>query len=182
MKRPCTLVRATGLALTLAVLATPLPAMAADALPEFTHRAPADWINSPPLTVAGLRGKAVLVEFWTFDCINCLRTLPWIRATEMRYRAQGLVVVAVHTPELPRERLPANVRAAVKRLGIEAPVMIDGDFSYWKALGNQYWPAVHLYDRAGRHVLTEIGELHPGTPRARRVEVAIEQALAGSAR
>lgn len=180
MKPIATLSLATSFAL--AALATPLPAMAADRLPEFTHRAPADWINSAPLTVAGLRGKAVLVEFWTFDCINCLRTVPWVRATEARYRAQGLVVVAVHTPELPQERLPANVRAAVKRLGIEVPVMIDGDFSYWKALGNQYWPAVHLYDRAGRHVLTEIGELHPGTPRARRVEVAIEQALAGSAR
>lgn len=169
-------------AAALAGLASPLPATAADRLPEFTHAAPADWINSPPLTAAGLRGKAVLVEFWTFDCINCLRTVPWIRATEARYRAQGLVVIAVHTPELPRERLPANVRAAVQRLGIVAPVMIDDDYSYWHALGNQYWPAVHLYDRAGRRVLTEIGELHGGTPRARRVEAAIERALGSSPR
>jgi thiol-disulfide isomerase/thioredoxin len=105
-----------------------VPAMATDA-PEFTHRAPADWINSAPLTLASLRGSVVLVEFWTFDCYNCRNTLPWLKAIHDEYGPRGLTVVSVHTPELEQERVPANVQAAVKKLGITYPVMIDGDYS-----------------------------------------------------
>jgi len=86
--------------------------------PELPHQAPADWINSAPFTLASLRGSVVLVEFWTFDCYNCRNTLPWLKAVQAEYGPRGLKVVSVHTPELPQERDPENVRAAVKKLGI----------------------------------------------------------------
>ena len=145
--------------------------------PEFTHRQASEWINSPPLTLAGLRGKVVLVEFWTFDCINCRRTLPWLAAMHERYRDDGLVIVSVHTPEFERERDPANVQAAVRQLEIAHPVMIDNDFSYWKALGNRYWPAFYLIGRSGRIEATEIGELHLREARGRRFEASIASLL-----
>jgi thiol-disulfide isomerase/thioredoxin len=106
--------------------------------PEFPHQAATDWINSAPLTLASLRGSVVLVEFWTFDCYNCRNTLPWLKSIHAEYGSRGLKVVSVHTPELEQERNPANVRAAVKELGITYPVMIDGDHSYWRAMKNRY--------------------------------------------
>ena len=100
--------------------------------------------------MAGLRGKVVLVDFWTYSCINCLRTLPHLKAWDAAYRSSGLVIVGVHTPEFAFEHVPANVRAAVKRLGVRYPVAIDNDFGTWTAWGNQYWPAEFLVDRNGR--------------------------------
>ncbi len=147
-------------------------------LPEFTHRNAADWINSGPLTLEGLKGQVVLLEFWTFDCINCRRTLPWLKAVHARYGDEGLVIVAVHSPEFAAEREPDNVRTAVRRLGIEYPVMLDADFSYWNALGNRYWPAIYLVDRKGRVAAHEIGELHQGTARGDGVEQEIRRLLA----
>lgn len=146
--------------------------------PEFTHHATADWINSPPLTLQALRGDVVLVEFWTFDCYNCRNTLPWLKAIHAEYAAQGLKVVSVHTPELPQERVPDNVRAAVTELGITYPVMIDGDSSYWRALENRYWPAFYLVDRDGHIALAAFGELHRGTDRGDRMEARIRELLA----
>jgi thiol-disulfide isomerase/thioredoxin len=150
--------------------------MAADA-PEFTHSAVTDWINSPPLELASLRGSLVLVEFWTFDCYNCRNTLPWLKAIHAEYGPRGLKVVSVHTPELPQERIPANVRAAVKDLGITYPVMLDGDFSYWRAMNNRYWPAFFLVDADGKIALTAIGELHRGSKRGDAMEAAIRERL-----
>jgi len=151
-------------------------AMAADA-PEFTHTATADWINSPPLTLASLRGSVVLVEFWTFDCYNCRNTLPWLKAIHSEYGPRGLKVVSVHTPELEQEKIPANVRTAVKELAITYPVMIDGNYSYWRALNNRYWPAFYLIDRDGKIVLTAFGELHRGDKRGDAMEAAISKRL-----
>jgi thiol-disulfide isomerase/thioredoxin len=161
-------------------ICTGVPGIAAAApavAPEFTHRQASEWINSAPLTLAGLRGKVVLVEFWTFDCINCRRTLPWLHAMHERYRDDGLVIVSVHTPEFERERDPANVRAAVRQLEIAYPVMIDNDFSYWKALNNRYWPAFYLIGRSGKIEATEIGELHLNQPRGRRFEASLARLL-----
>jgi thiol-disulfide isomerase/thioredoxin len=154
------------------------PSPAAAIAPEFSHTATADWINSAPLTLAGLRGKVVLVEFWTFDCINCLRSGAWLKKTAADKAAAGLVVVGVHTPELPQEKLPDNVRAAVRRLGIRYPVMIDLDYAYWHAMHNQYWPAFYLIDRDGRLRGSTYGELHVGETRALQVERALDQLLA----
>lgn len=147
------------------------------AAPEFTHARATDWINSAPLTLAGLRGKVVLVEFWAFECVNCLASSAWVESIARDRAAAGLVVVGVHTPELRDERSPENVRAAVARLGIRYPVMLDTDYSYWEALHNQYWPAFYLIGRDGLLHGSAIGELHIGEGPARKVEAAIDQLL-----
>ena len=146
--------------------------------PELTHADPASWINSPPLTLAGLRGSVVLIEFWTFDCINCVRSLPWLSAMHERYREQGLVIVSVHTPEFSHERDAANVREAVDRLDVAYPVMLDADSSYWNALENRYWPAFYLVGPTGRIEATAIGELHLGDERGEGFEGEIRSLLA----
>ena len=145
--------------------------------PEFTHRAAADWINSAPLTLTGLRGKVVLVEFWAFECVNCLNSSSWVESVARSRADTGLVVVGVHTPELPAEKSPENVRRAVARLGIRYPVMIDGDYSYWEALHNHYWPAFYLIGRDGLLYGSAVGELHSGESAAKGVEAVIDQLL-----
>lgn len=109
-----------------------------------------EWLNSAPLTAEVLRGKVVLVNFWTYSCINCLRTLPYVRAWAERYRDQGLVVIGVHTPEFAFERRTANVRRAAAELGVSYPIAIDNSFGIWRAFGNQYWPALYFVDAEGR--------------------------------
>jgi cytochrome c biogenesis protein CcdA/thiol-disulfide isomerase/thioredoxin len=108
------------------------------------------WLNSAPLTAADLRGKVVLVDFWTYSCINCLRTLPYVKAWAAKYRDQGLVVVGVHAPEFAFERDVANVRKAVQDLGIGYPVAIDNQYAIWRAYANRYWPAHYFIDAQGR--------------------------------
>jgi cytochrome c biogenesis protein CcdA/thiol-disulfide isomerase/thioredoxin len=113
-----------------------------------------DWINTSPLSIAALHGKVVLVDFWTYSCINCLRTLPHLKAWYAAYHKDGLEIVGVHTPEFAFEHVSSNVRAAVKRLGVVYPVVQDNDYRTWAAYGNQYWPAEYLIDRSGevRHI------------------------------
>ena len=118
------------------------------ALPGFAGAT--EWLNSPPLTPQALRGKVVLVVFWTFNCYNCLNALPHVREWAEKYRGRGLVVVGVHTPELPFERDVGNVRNAVARLKITYPVAIDNGYAIWKAFGNEYWPAAYFIDAEGR--------------------------------
>jgi peptide-methionine (R)-S-oxide reductase len=116
------------------------------------------WINSPPLTARDLKDKVVLVDFWTFECGNCLNALPHVKALEAKYRDRGLVVVGVHSPELAEERPAANVEAAVKRLGVVYPVALDADYRIWKAFHNEYWPAVYIVDAQGRIRYQHAGE------------------------
>jgi cytochrome c biogenesis protein CcdA/thiol-disulfide isomerase/thioredoxin len=116
------------------------------------------WINSKPLTLEGLRGRVVLIDFWTYSCINCLRTLPYIKAWDDRYRASGLTIVGVHTPEFAFERVPANVRENSKELGLKYPIALDSDYGTWNAWHNQYWPAKYLIDRRGHVRLYHFGE------------------------
>ncbi len=134
----------------------------AGALPDYGAAPPlhADgaWINSEPLTLAALRGKVVLVDFWTYSCINCLRTLPHLKAWYAAYHRQGLVIVGVHTPEFAFEHVTSNVRAAVQRLGIDYPVVQDNRFKTWDNYANQYWPAEYLIDRSGHVRHTHFGE------------------------
>jgi thiol-disulfide isomerase/thioredoxin len=108
------------------------------------------WLNSPPLTVAGLRGKVVLVDFWTYTCINWLRTLPYVRAWAERYKQHGLVVIGVHTPEFDAEHDLDNVRRAVKELRVDYPVAVDNDYAIWSAFDNHYWPALYFVDAQGK--------------------------------
>ncbi|GLK49886.1 cytochrome C biogenesis protein DipZ [Brevundimonas intermedia] len=117
-------------------------------LPAFTGAT--TWINSPPLTPQQLRGKVVVVDFWTYSCINCLRALPYVRAWAEKYKDQGLVVIGVHTPEFAFEKSETNVRDAVRRLGVDYPVAMDNDFAIWRAFKNQYWPAHYFIDAQGR--------------------------------
>jgi thiol-disulfide isomerase/thioredoxin len=108
------------------------------------------WLNSPPLTAAGLRGRVVLVNFWTYTCINWLRQLPYIRAWAEKYRQHGLVVLGVHTPEFDVEHDLDNVGRAIKNLRVDYPVVIDNDYAVWDAFGNRYWPALYFVDIQGR--------------------------------
>jgi cytochrome c biogenesis protein CcdA/thiol-disulfide isomerase/thioredoxin len=116
------------------------------------------WLNSPPLTAQALKGKVVLVDFWTYSCINCLRTLPYVKAWAEKYRDQGLVVIGVHTPEFAFERDAGNVTKAMKDLGITYPVAIDNDYKVWRAFNNQYWPAHYFADAQGRIRYHHFGE------------------------
>jgi thiol-disulfide isomerase/thioredoxin len=128
------------------------------------------WLNTPggrPLSLAGLRGKVVLVDFWTYSCINCVRTLPYLRAWNARYASRGLVIVGVHTPEFAFEHVVSNVRNAVHDYGIRYPVAIDDDYETWSAWGNEYWPADYLIGRRGDVRLVHFGEGdYAGTERA----------------
>jgi thiol-disulfide isomerase/thioredoxin len=108
------------------------------------------WLNSPPLTAAGLRGRVVLVDFWTYTCINWLRTLPYLRAWADKYGDHGLVVIGVHTPEFDVEHDLDNVRRAVAELRVDYPVAIDNDYAVWDAFNNRYWPALYLVDAQGQ--------------------------------
>ncbi len=116
------------------------------------------WINSPPLTIAGLRGKVVLVEFWTHQCINCMRVLPHTVKWHRHYKDQGLVVIGVHTPETESEARPEAVQAAIRKFGIEFPVALDDRFTTWEAYGAQAWPTTYLIDRRGTIIRKHIGE------------------------
>lgn len=116
------------------------------------------WLNSAPLDWTQLRGKVVLLDFWTYDCINCRNSLPYVNQWAQRYAEQGLVVVGVHTPEYPRERIVANVRQAIKQLGIRHPVAIDNQYQVWSAFGNQYWPAHYFIDAEGHIRHAHMGE------------------------
>jgi thiol-disulfide isomerase/thioredoxin len=145
---------AAGIALSAAAsaatLSRPIPA------PEFAGID--KWLNSDPLTIQQLRGKVVLVDFWTYTCINCINTLPYVKSWHAKYKDQGLVVVGVHTPEYPFERNTDNVRTAIKRFDIKYPVAQDNRYTTWSAYNNQFWPAVYLIDKKGQVVYTHFGE------------------------
>src|SRR5690349_3832071 len=139
--------------------------------PDFTGVS--QWINSKPLTLQALRGKVVLVDFWTYSCINCLRTLPHLEAWDKRYRKAGLVIVGVHTPEFAFEHSLSNVREAARRLGVRYPVALDNDYATWNAYSNQYWPAEYLVDRQGH-----VRHYHFGEGEYGKTEQLIRQLLA----
>ncbi|WP_085718766.1 cytochrome c biogenesis protein DipZ [Pseudomonas sp. B28(2017)] len=117
-----------------------------------------DWLNSPALTNEALKGKVVLVDFWTFDCINCKHTLPYVKDWAKKYEKDGLVVIGVHTPEYGFERIIDNVKAKVKEYGITYPVAIDNNYAIWRNFDNQYWPAHYLIDAKGQVRYTHFGE------------------------
>jgi thiol-disulfide isomerase/thioredoxin len=135
---------------------------AAGALPVQGMMPPLDgateWINSEPLTAEALRGKVVVVDFWTYSCINCLRALPFVKAWYEKYRDQGLVVIGIHSPEFAFEKDLRNVRREVKDLGVTYPVAVDNDYKLWRAFGNQYWPAHYFIDAKGNIRHTHFGE------------------------
>ena len=117
-----------------------------------------EWINSAPLTAAGLRGKVVLIDFWTYTCINWRRSLPYVRACADKYKDHGLVVIGVHSPEFEFEKDFSNIQRAVKDIGVDHPVAIDSDHAIWRAFMNQYWPARYVIDAQGRIRDHQFGE------------------------
>ena len=132
-----------------------------------------EWLNSPPLTTDGLRGQVVLVNFWTYTCINWLRQLPYVRAWAGKYSGHGLVVIGVHTPEFGFEHDLGNVRRAVQDMRVDYPVAIDNDYAVWEAFGNHYWPALYFADEQGR-----IRHHHFGEGEYQQSEMVIQQLLA----
>jgi len=168
------------LATLLALLSLLSPALAAPAAPRppmagvlSSLASSTEWINSAPLSAEGLRGKVVLVDFWTYSCINCLRTLPYVRAWADKYRAAGLVIIGVHSPEFAFEKESALVRRAVRDLGIAYPVAVDNDFAVWRAFNNRAWPAFYFIDAQGRIRHQQLGE-----GRYEQAEQLIQQLLA----
>jgi thiol-disulfide isomerase/thioredoxin len=132
-----------------------------------------EWLNSQPLKAAGLRGKVVLIDFWTYTCINWLRTLPYVRAWAEKYKNQGLVVIGVHAPEFAFEKNIDNVRRAAKDMRVDYPIAIDSDHTIWRAFKNEYWPALYFVDAQGR-----IRHHHFGEGEYERAERIIQQLLA----
>ncbi len=165
----CSIMLLAGHAGTAAAATASLP----DAGPAPELRELGPWLNSSPLTLSALRGKVVLVDFWTYACINCIRTLPYLNTWHALYQTQGLAVVGVHTPEFPFERETRNVATAVRRLDIRFPVAQDNRYATWAAYANQYWPATYLIDRKGR-----IRYKHVGEGQYQETERAIRQLLA----
>jgi cytochrome c biogenesis protein CcdA/thiol-disulfide isomerase/thioredoxin len=142
--------------------------------PEFADTE--QWFNTPgdrPLSLRQLRGRVVLIDFWTYTCINCIRTLPYVKAWDERYRDKGLTVIGVHTPEFPFEREAGNVADAIAQNGLEYPVVQDNEYGTWEAWGNQYWPAKYLIDTRGRVRFAHFGEGEYG-----KTEAAIRELLA----
>ncbi len=136
------------------------------------------WLNSEPLTMAGLKGRVVLVDFWTYSCINCLRTLPYITAWDARYRDRGLTIVGVHTPEFAFEREVGNVRSNARKLGVRYPVALDNGYGTWNAWHNQYWPAKYLIDADGHVRYYHFGEGDYDTTEAAIRELLAERGTA----
>ncbi len=135
------------------------------------------WLNSQPLSPADLRGKVVLVDFWTYTCINWLRTAPYVRAWAKKYQDQGLVVIGVHTPEFSFEKDLENVRRAAKELEVGFPIAVDSDYAVWEAFSNRYWPALYFVDAQGR-----IRHHHFGEGEYEQAERVIQQLLAEAGR
>jgi thiol-disulfide isomerase/thioredoxin len=160
-----------ALALALSAASPNTAAVAGDLNPQSTRTevaavtAPAPnfkginaWLNSGPLNMSDLRGKVVMVNFWTYGCYNCVNTLPHVTKLYEKYKDKGLVIVGVHTPEFPFEKSTGNVQAALKRHGIQYPVAQDNDSATWEAYGNRYWPAQYIVDQAGKIVYVHAGE------------------------
>jgi len=118
----------------------------------------ADWLNSPPVSIHDLKGKVILVDFWTYSCINCVRTLPILTAWDAKYRDQGLVIIGIHSPEFEFEKNPDNVKAAIAQYNIHYPVALDNYLAIWASFNNRYWPAHYLIDKTGHVVYTHFGE------------------------
>jgi thiol-disulfide isomerase/thioredoxin len=147
-----------GSAIFASAPATPgaAPAESGRLMPDLTGAV--SWLNSPPLTRAELQGKVVLIDFWTYSCINCLRSLPYLQAWHEKYKDSGLVVIGVHTPEFPFETDPANIQKALRRFGVTFPVAVDSEHAIWDAFSNDSWPAHYFIDAKGRIRFTHFGE------------------------
>ena len=173
---------ATAIALLVAfasatAVAMPKPPFPA---PEFKVKDATAWLNSAPLTLSQLRGKVVLVDFWTFGCINCTRSIPWLQAVEKKYAGSEFQIIGVHTPEFAHERERDNVIERADKLGRHHPIVIDNEFAIWRSYKNRYWPAFFILDKKGVVRGVYVGETHKGDSRARAIESLIDKLLAAN--
>ena len=147
------------------------------AMPEFTNQNPAQWFNSPPLQRDDLKGKVVLLDFWTFDCWNCYRSFPWLNNLEQEFANKPFQVIGIHSPEFDHERVAARVADKIKEFGLKHPVMMDNNFTYWEALSNRFWPTFYIIDKQGMLRHRFVGETKANTPKAEAIEAAIRHLL-----
>ncbi len=138
-----------------------------------------EWLNSEPLTGESLRGKVVLVDFWTYECINCRHALPYVNQWAKKYARNGLVVIGVHTPEYAEEKILGNVRQQVRQLGIGYPVAVDSNYRIWHAFDNQYWPAHYLIDAKGQVRYSHFGE-GAYAEQEKLIQTLLDEARAGA--
>ena len=146
-------------------------------LPEFSGQ-PSDWLNSSALKKSDLKGKVVLLDFWTFGCWNCYRSFPWLNDLEKRYQSEDFIVIGIHTPEFEHEKVRANVESKIAEFKLKHPVMMDNDFTYWRSLNNRFWPAFYIIDKKGMVRGNFIGETHKGDGNALNIEKMIKMLLA----
>jgi len=146
-------------------------------LPEFTQNGAKAWLNTPPLSRADLKGKVVLIDFWTFDCWNCYRSFPWLNDLEKRFTERDLTIVGIHSPEFSHEHERPRVEDKIGEFGLHHPVMMDNDFAFWRAMKNYAWPAFYLVDRQGQVRYRFVGETHAGDAQALAIEHAIGRLL-----
>lgn len=135
------------------------------------------WVNSAPLADHDLRGKPVLIFFWTFGCYNCRNSLKWINSVQARYADKGLLILGVHTPEFPHEQETQAVVTKTHEYGMKFPVMIDNEYIFWRDMQNNWWPAFYLYDGYGQLQGSYVGETHLDTPKAAEIEGRIDNLL-----
>jgi hypothetical protein len=154
-----------------------LLAAALVAAPPFPSRDPSAWIG-PPQDWAALRGKVVLLEVWTFGCVNCTRTIPWVKDVHAKYSPRGVVVVGIHSPEFGFEKKPEAVQEEIRRHGLAYTNYLDVDRAYWKALETQAWPTTYFVDKCGRIRDTHVGEIHSGQETGKAAEATLETLLA----
>lgn len=173
-------VAALAFAATPSIGEVPAAASASAARPAPAFQGIATWLNTQPLQMEALRGKVVLVDFWTFACVNCLNHLPYVQDWHEKYKDKGLVVVGVHTPEFPFEKSTKNVQDAIRRLKIKHAVAQDNGFATWKAFNNRYWPAIYLIDKQGQIVYSHFGEGRYVETEAKIQALLAQPASAGS--
>lgn len=182
-RRLVPMIATAGLIIALAMLwnrpleSKTLPANNAPEAPEFTQKTADAWLNSPPLRMQDLRGKVVLLDFWTFECWNCYRSFPWLNGVEKKFASQGLQVIGIHTPEFEHEKSRIRLEEKIDEFKLHHPVMMDNDFAYWRSLSNRYWPAYYLIDKQGRVRALFVGETHAGGAQAQSIEAEIEKLL-----
>ena len=142
--------------------------------PEFHQTSPELWLNSEPLTMESLRGKVVMLDFWTFDCWNCYRSFPWMNEMEASFDSDEFIIIGVHTPEFEHEKVRENIEEKITEFKLKHPTVMDNDFRYWKAMNNRFWPSYYLIDKNGNIRKNFVGETHANTKKARQIEATIQ--------
>lgn len=145
--------------------------------PEFTHQKSDAWLNSKPLSLEELRGKVVLLDFWTFDCWNCYRSFPWLRTLESQLENREFMVIGIHTPEFEHERNRNRLVEKVRIYELSHPIMIDNDFSFWNAVGSRYWPSFFILDKKGVIRASYFGQIDQHSAQAEKIERMVEELL-----